>query len=431
MRRPPACCAIIRAQMPPYEKSQPPLLYPPYQSTRRRAPSQPLIQLPARLLGPRRSRCTATCPIGETDNDLTRQHRRREPQGERIIVAGRVVDEDGRPVPHALVEIWQANAAGRYRHVKDNHPAPLDPQLHRRGPDETDAEGRYRFTTIKPGAYPWRNHHNAWRPAHIHFSLFGPSFLSRLVTQMYFPDDPLFPHDPMFQSIPDERARAAAGLDVRPGPDRAGVGARLPVRHRPARRRLDAVRGAHMSDDATAGRHARRRPSGRSSTSVPTTNPQLGRWPGRTRAGERIHLRVRVIDGDGAPVPDALVEMWQADAGGAFTASRSGPAAGAAFAASAGCRPTPTAVRVPRPSGPARRAAKRRTSTCAFSCAGCCATSTRASTLPAIRRWTRPRAGAGAGGPPRHAARARPERRRRWVFDLRLQGDQETVFFDL
>ena len=137
---------------------------------------------------------------------------------EASILHGRVLDEDGRPVPHTLVELWQANAGGRYRHFNDNHPAPIDPHFTGSGRTMTDAEGRYRFVTIKPGAYPWRNHHNAWRPAHIHFSLFGPSFLSRVVTQMYFPNDPLFPYDPMFQSIPDPRARerliSAFSLDL-------------------------------------------------------------------------------------------------------------------------------------------------------------------------------------------------------------------------
>lgn len=185
--------------------SQPPLLHPAYKSTLRRAPSQPLIRLPETLSGldvP----VYGWWPVGETDNDLTRHHAD-EPQGQRIIVAGRVVDEDGRPVRDALVEVWQANAAGRYRHMKDDHPAPLDPNFTGAGRTITDADGRYQFTTIKPGAYPWRNHDNAWRPAHIHFSLFGTSFRTRLVTQMYFPDDPMFPHDPIFQSIRDERAR--------------------------------------------------------------------------------------------------------------------------------------------------------------------------------------------------------------------------------
>jgi len=144
--------------------------------------------------------------IGETDNDLTRQHVA-APQGERIIVTGRVLDDDARPIPHTLVEIWQANAAGRYLHADDNHAAPLDPNFTGAGRTLTDANGVYRFVTIKPGAYPWRNHDNAWRPAHIHFSLFGNAFVTRLVTQMYFPGDPLFPLDPISQSVPDAKAR--------------------------------------------------------------------------------------------------------------------------------------------------------------------------------------------------------------------------------
>ena len=185
--------------------TQPKLLYPPYQSTIRRAPAQPLIRLP-RDFGDLSAPVYGYLPLGETDNDLTRQHAG-EPLGERIIVAGRVVDEDGRAVPHTLVEIWQCNAAGRYMHARDDHPAPLDPNFSGGGRMVTDAQGNYQFTTIKPGAYPWRNHHNAWRPAHIHFSLFGTSFQSRLVTQMYFPNDPLFPFDPIMQSVPDEQAR--------------------------------------------------------------------------------------------------------------------------------------------------------------------------------------------------------------------------------
>lgn len=185
--------------------SQPPLLFPPYRSTIRRAPKEPLIRIPE-TLSDLNAPVYGWWPIGETDNDLTRQHQG-EPQGERMTVSGRVLDEDGRPVAGALVEIWQANAAGRYRHVRDDHPAPLDPNFTGAGRTITDADGRYQFTTIKPGAYPWRNHENAWRPAHIHFSLFGTSFRTRLVTQMYFPGDPLIPHDPMLQSVRDDRAR--------------------------------------------------------------------------------------------------------------------------------------------------------------------------------------------------------------------------------
>jgi protocatechuate 3,4-dioxygenase beta subunit len=191
--------------MSDHKGSQPPLMYPAYQSTVRRAPSKPLIRVPeglADLAAP----LYGYLPLGETDNDLTRQHDG-EPLGERIIVSGRVVDEDGRAAANTLVEIWQCNAAGRYRHARDDHPAPLDPNFSGAGRVLTDEEGRYRFVTIKPGAYPWRNHPNAWRPAHIHFSLFGSSFQSRLVTQMYFPNDPLFAFDPIMNAIPDEQAR--------------------------------------------------------------------------------------------------------------------------------------------------------------------------------------------------------------------------------
>jgi protocatechuate 3,4-dioxygenase beta subunit len=184
---------------------QPPYLYKQYGSTLRRAPSRSLVFLPhtlSEISGP----IFRPYAIGETDHDLTRQHRG-EPQGERIIVTGRVLDGNGDAVPHALIEIWQTNAAGRYRHAKDNHPAPLDPNFTGAGRTLTDENGNYRFVSIKPGAYPWRNHHNAWRPAHIRFSLFGPAFCTRLITQMYFPGDPLLPFDPVLQSIPDEKGR--------------------------------------------------------------------------------------------------------------------------------------------------------------------------------------------------------------------------------
>jgi protocatechuate 3,4-dioxygenase beta subunit len=185
----------------------PAYLSPGYKSTLLRAPARPLV-MPK--LGPDAIELAGPVfghtDLGVLDHDLTRQHAG-EPQGERIIVTGRVLDSRGRPVPRALVEIWQTNAAGRYVHLADQHPAPLDPNFTGAGRCLTDAEGRYRFVTIKPGAYPWRNHPNAWRPAHIHFSVFGRSFTQRLVTQMYFPGDPLFGQDPIFQSIPDEKAR--------------------------------------------------------------------------------------------------------------------------------------------------------------------------------------------------------------------------------
>jgi protocatechuate 3,4-dioxygenase beta subunit len=153
--------------------------------------------------------------VGELDHDLTRQHDG-EPLGERILVHGRVLDARGLPVRKSLVEVWQANAAGRYAHAVDRHPAPLDPNFTGAGRALTDDEGRYRFVTVKPGAYPWGNHYNAWRPAHIHFSLFGTAFTERLVTQMYFPGDPLFEYDPIFNSVrdPDARARLVCGFDL-------------------------------------------------------------------------------------------------------------------------------------------------------------------------------------------------------------------------
>lgn len=183
----------------------PPYLYPDYKSTRLRAPKDPLIILPKTLsdtTGPAYGRAS----LGELDHDLTRQHGG-EPLGERIIVTGRVLDSDGRPVRKSLIEVWQANAAGRYTHGLDRHPAPLDPNFSGAGRCLTDEDGRYRFVTIKPGAYPWKNHDNAWRPAHIHFSLFGEAFRNRLITQMYFPGDPLFEYDPIFQSVRDPEAR--------------------------------------------------------------------------------------------------------------------------------------------------------------------------------------------------------------------------------
>jgi len=195
----------IRPYRRPFFATQPPYLYPAYRSTVKRAPTRPLVFLPhtlSEVTGP----VFGYGDVKPTDADLTRQHDG-EPIGERIVVLGRVLDENARPVTHALVEMWQANAAGRYRHVVDDHDAPLDPNFTGGGRALTDDEGRYRFVTIRPGAYPWRNHYNAWRPAHLHFSLFGIGLVQRLVTQMYFPGDPLLEYDPMYNSVSDEKAR--------------------------------------------------------------------------------------------------------------------------------------------------------------------------------------------------------------------------------
>jgi len=183
----------------------PPYDYPDYVGTRLRAPKEPLVIVPltlTELTGP----AYGESAVAELDADLTRQHAG-DPLGERIVVSGRVLGSDGRPLRGQLVEIWQANACGRYRHDVDTHDAPLDPNFDGAGRCFTDEDGWYRFTTIKPGAYPWKNHHNAWRPNHIHFSLFGRAFTERLVTQMYFPGDPLFEFDPIYNSLPDEKVR--------------------------------------------------------------------------------------------------------------------------------------------------------------------------------------------------------------------------------
>jgi protocatechuate 3,4-dioxygenase beta subunit len=183
----------------------PPNDSPEYKSTALRAPKRPLRVLSERFPD-LRTPLFANVALGEFDSDLTRQHDG-EPLGERITISGTVRDEHGAPVTGALIEVWQANAAGRYAHVSDQHPAPLDPNFSGAGRALTDDEGRFRFITIKPGAYPWRNHPNAWRPAHVHFSVFSDAFAQRLVTQMYFPGDPLLALDPVYNSIPDPEAR--------------------------------------------------------------------------------------------------------------------------------------------------------------------------------------------------------------------------------
>ncbi len=187
------------------EETQPRLDYAPYRSSLLRHPTKDphhadpeTIELYAPVFGHR--------DVGAPESDLTIQHNG-EPVGERIVITGRVLDGDGRPVRHQLVEIWQANAAGRYIHKRDQHPAPIDPNFTGVGRALTDADGVYTFTTIKPGPYPWKNHHNAWRPAHVHFSLFGTEFTQRMITQMYFPGDPLFGLDPIYQAIVDPKAR--------------------------------------------------------------------------------------------------------------------------------------------------------------------------------------------------------------------------------
>lgn len=184
--------------------SQPALDTPDYGSTRLRHPSRAPIRIPTTVT-------EATTPAFSPDHftpmlDMSR-HAGGAALGERIVVRGRVLDEDGRPVTRSMIELWQANAAGRYDHPGDTHDAPLDPHFHGEGRVFTDDDGWYSFTSIKPGAYPWRNHFNGWRPNHIHFSLFGAGFAARLITQMYFPGDPLLALDPIYLGVPDQAAR--------------------------------------------------------------------------------------------------------------------------------------------------------------------------------------------------------------------------------
>jgi len=195
--------------------SHPPMIAPEYKSTIYRAPKKPLIPI-------KQSLTELTGPVygheslDPSDNDLTSNSRKSgEPICERIVVSGRVLGDDGRPIANTLVEVWQANSAGRYIHVNDQHDAPVDPNFLGAGRCVTDAEGRYKFYTVKPGAYPWMNHRNAWRPAHIHLSLFGPTIATRLVTQMFFPADPLLPQDPIFMSVPESaRDRLVSRFDL-------------------------------------------------------------------------------------------------------------------------------------------------------------------------------------------------------------------------
>lgn len=190
-----------------FPETQPNYLHAPYASSVNRAPQKPLVRIPQTLsevTGPQFAHdrlLKGSCDLSVAANGA-------EAIGQRIVVSGRVLDESARPVRNTLVEIWQANAAGRYTHRWDQHNAPLDPNFRGQGYTLTDDEGRYRFITIRPGSYPWRNHYNAWRPAHIHFSLFGPAIATRLVTQMYFPGDSMLDVDPIFNCVPDESARA-------------------------------------------------------------------------------------------------------------------------------------------------------------------------------------------------------------------------------
>ena len=293
----------------PRPGTQPEHLHPPYKSSMRRAPAMALVPLPhtlSEITGP-----SFPPEVAEVKAcDLTEKQSGR-PLGERIVVGGRVLDEDGRAVPDTLVEVWQANAAGRYLHPVDQHDAPLDPNFTGCGRLRTDSEGRYCLVTIRPGAYPWGNHENAWRPAHIHFSVFGPAFATRLVTQMYFPGDPLLASDPIFNCTADEQARGrlVSLFDWQATVPGFALGYRF-----------DIVLSGREATPLEAG-------AGLVATTSQTIGPffSIGlAWLARHDlaprgvAGDRVTVAGRVVDGDGRPVPDAFLELWQADAHGKY-----------------------------------------------------------------------------------------------------------------
>ncbi len=353
--------------------------------------------------------------VSPGDSDLTQQHEG-EPLGERIIVSGRVLGADGRPVRSALIEIWQANAAGRYRHHVDQHPAPLDPNFTGGGRVLTDDEGRYRFITIKPGAYPWRNHDNAWRPAHIHLSVFGRAFSERLVTQMYFPGDPLFAYDPIYQSVRDPAARERMISTFNLAETRARVGARLQLRRRARRRPGDAA-GARVSLPRTP-----------SQTVGPFFEFGLRTKPLLVAADApgAITIAGQLLDGAGAPVPDGLVEIWQADADGIY---------GSGHACWGRCQTAPdggfqfTTVKPGAVRDPDGGVEAPHVSVLGFA---------RGLLKPVLTRIYFPDEEAANAADPVLAALdadqratliATPEAAGAYRFDIRLQGDGQTVFF--
>ena len=293
----------------PRPGTQPEYLHPPYKSSVPRAPREPLVPLPP-LLSEMTGPLFAREPLAIKACDLASGHAG-PPLGERIVVGGRVLDEDGRALPGMLVEVWQANAAGRYRHAVDQHDAPLDPNFTGCGRIRTDAEGRYRVLTIRPGAYPWGNHDNAWRPAHLHFSVFGPAFATRLVTQMYFPGDPLLPHDPIFNCTADASARerlvSAFDWDATMAGYALGYRFDIVLRGREATP-LEPGAGLVATTSQTVGPFF----------SIGMGALQRSDVAGEGAAGERVSVAGTVRDGDGQPVPDAVIEIWQANAHGKY-----------------------------------------------------------------------------------------------------------------
>ena len=369
--------------------------------------------------------------MGALDHDLTRQHAG-EPLGERIIVHGRVLDDDGRPVRDTLVEIWQATPPAATSTQVDQHPAPLDPNFTGAGRALTDDEGRYRFITIKPGAYPWGNHHNAWRPAHIHFSLFGPAFATRLVTQMYFPGDPLFDHDPIFHSVRDPQARERLICALRPRHDRQpewALGYRFDIVLRGPRGDAD---GALMTlPDALADRRAVLRVSGSRTRAASGWSSPATRTRSASAARSTTATATRSTtrwSRSGRPTATAATAIRRTRARSCRSRTASAASAAAPTDAEGALRVRHRQARpVPHPT---RR--RRRTSTCRVRPRPAAAP-LHADLLPRRGRGQRGRPGAVARSRTRRCARPLIARADDGVlrFDIHLQGERQTAFFDV
>ena len=410
------------------EETQPRLDYPPYRSSLLRHPTKDLqhadpegVELWAPVFGHH----DVGAARGRPDHPA-----RGEPIGERMVVTGRVLDGDGRPVRRQLVEIWQANAGGRYIHQRDQHPAAIDPNFTGVGRCLTDDDGSYRFTTIKPGPYPWKNHRNAWRPAHIHFSLFGTEFTQRIVTQMYFPGRPAVRPGP---DLPVDRRPAgprAARRVVRPRRDPARVVHRLPLGHRAHRQPPHPDRGETSEPHEPSDLIATPGPDGRP---VLRLRPAL---PRRQRAGPARTRRTRsgctgtVLDGAGDPVPDALIEIWQAGRRRRGRPASRAPCAATASPSPAGGAPPPTTRATTRspPCARADRAGAAPFFALTVFARGLLNRLFTRAYLPGRRRGAGRRPAAVRGRGASASTLVAVAGRARLPFDIRLQGDGETVF---
>jgi protocatechuate 3,4-dioxygenase beta subunit len=335
----------IRRISPEDAGARPPDLHPSYKSTVKRAPSLPAIIVPQTITETSGAALDWMAIVGETVDDLTAQHQG-EPIGQRIIVSGRVLDDLGRPVSGALVEIWQANAAGRYIHKGDDWNAPIDPNFTGMGRVVTDADGGYSFVTIRPGAYPWPNHENAWRPAHIHFSVFGDAIATRLITQMYFPDDPLLALDPIAAAVPEAAVkRMVATFDLETTRPAWALGYRFDIVLRSVDKNIDRSQASVPPPPTALGQTPAQTIGPFFHYCLPASgaadlvgNDAIGARPDLIPEGHNflasplgpaselaaaaahyiINIAGHIYDADGVPLPDAMLEIWQADEDGNY-----------------------------------------------------------------------------------------------------------------